>query len=244
MIFLISSHLISSHLALVIARVMGAEMLPRLRYSWISRFLALLLLAAAGLKLTGLAVDPVGRMGLFSMPAFQIAVVEFEFFLAAWLLWGKRPLGSWATALGVFTIFAVVSAYQGWIGRTSCGCFGRLSVSPWYAFGIDLAVLLALILGRPDLREVRQPRQFLASFQPVLYGLGGAILVLGSLAGVGSLIYGSADAALAHIRGERISLYPRLVDVGTGDPSETRDAAFEIVNREDHSIRLIGGAHD
>ena len=219
-------------------------MLPRLSYSWIARFLALLLLAAAGLKLTGLAVDPVGRMGLFSLPAFQIAVVEFEFFLAAWLLWGKRPLGSWATALGVFTIFAIVSAYQGWIGRASCGCFGRLSVSPWYAFGIDLAVLLALILGRPDLREVRQPRQLLASLRPVVYGLGGVMLVLGSLAGLGSLVYGSSDAALAHLRGEHISLYPRLVDVGTGDAGEQRETVVQVVNRTDHAIRLIGGTKD
>lgn len=101
-----------------------------LTYSVVSRLLAVLLLAAAVLKLSGLAVDPVGRMGLFTAPAFQIGVIEFEFFLAAWLLWGKRPLGSWATALAVFTIFAAVSAYQGWIGRASCGCFGQLSVSP------------------------------------------------------------------------------------------------------------------
>lgn len=121
-----------------------------LPYPLVSRFLGILLLAAAGLKLNGLAVDPVGRMGLFTLPAFQIAVVEFEIFLAVWLLWGRQPLGSWATALAVFTIFAAVSAYQGWIGRASCGCFGRLSVSPWYAFGIDLAVLIALIVGRPD----------------------------------------------------------------------------------------------
>ena len=131
-------------------------MLRCLSYSFVSRSLGILLLAAAGLKLNGLAIDPVGRMGLFTLPAFQIAVVEFEIFLAVWLLWGRLPLGSWATALGVFTVFAGVSAYQGWIGRASCGCFGQLSVSPWYAFGIDVAVLLALMLGRPDLQSVRQ----------------------------------------------------------------------------------------
>jgi hypothetical protein len=41
-----------------------------------------LLLVAAALKLNGLAVDPVGRMGLFTAPVFQIAVVELEIFLA------------------------------------------------------------------------------------------------------------------------------------------------------------------
>jgi hypothetical protein len=220
-------------------------MLHRLPYSVVSRFLAVLLLAAALLKLNGLAVDPVGRMGLFSVPAFQIAVIEFELFLAAWLLWGKRPLGSWATALGVFAIFAAVSAYQGWIGRSSCGCFGKLAVSPWYAFGIDLTVLLALFLGRPDLEAVRrQPWRLLMSILPALFGLGGALVVLAALAGLARSVYGSPDAALAHLRGERISLYPRLVDVGTGIPGERREAAFEVVNRTDHPIRLIGGTKD
>jgi hypothetical protein len=220
-------------------------MLRCLSYSVVSRFLAVLLLTAAVLKLNGLAVDPVGRMGLFTVPAFQIAVIEFEFFLAVWLLWGKQPIGSWATAIGVFTVFAWVSAYQGWIGRASCGCFGQLSVSPWYAFGIDLAVLLALILGRPDLEAVRrQPWQLLLSILPALYGLGGAAVILASLAGLAKGFYGSPDAALAYLRGERISLYPRLVDVGTGAPAEEREAAVEVVNRTDHPIRLIGGTKD
>jgi hypothetical protein len=216
-----------------------------LPYVWVSRVLALLLLMAAGLKLSGLAVDPVGRMGLFTAPAFQIAVIQFEIFLAVWLLWGRLPLGSWATALGVFTVFAGVSAYQGWIGRASCGCFGKLSVSPWYAFGIDLTILLALIVGRPDLGAVRkQPWLILVSLLPAAYGLVGAAVILVGLAGLASWLFGSPDAALAHIRGERISLYPRLVDVGTGAPGESREAAFEVVNRTDHPIRLIGGAKD
>ena len=220
-------------------------MLHRLPYSLVSRSLGILLLAAAGLKLNGLAVDPVGRMGLFTLPAFQIAVVEFEIFLAVWLLWGRQPLGSWATALGVFTVFAGVSAYQGWIGRASCGCFGQLSVSPWYAFGIDDTVLLALILARPDLESLRrQPRLLMMSALPSAYGLIGAFALLTLLAGVASVIYGSADAALAHFRGERISLYPRLVDVGTGAPGEIREGTIEVVNRTDHSIRLIGGTKD
>jgi hypothetical protein len=224
---------------------MGFEMSHRLSYSVVSRCLGLLLLAAAALKLNGLAVDPVGRMGLFTEPAFQIAVVEFEIFLAVWLLWGRQAFGSWATALGVFTIFAAVSAYQGWIGRASCNCFGKLSVSPWYAFGLDGTVLFALILSRPALDTVRRhPRQLLMSLLPAVWGLGGAFVVLALLAGAARSRYGSADAALAHFRGERISLYPRLVDVGTADAGEIQEAALEIVNRTDHPIRLIGATKD
>jgi hypothetical protein len=74
--------------------------------------------------------------------------------------------------------------------------------------------------------------------------LAGAFGLLAVLVGVASTLYGSADAALAHLRGERISLYPRLVDVGTGDPGEQREATVEVVNRTDHAIRLIGATKD
>lgn len=65
-------------------------------FSWtvISKCLGILLLVAAALKVQGLGIDPVRRLGPFSTPEFQLAVVEFETFLALWLLWGKRPLGS------------------------------------------------------------------------------------------------------------------------------------------------------
>ena len=210
-----------------------------------SRFLGLLLLVAAGLKLNGLAVEPGGRMGLFTAPAFQVGVVEFEIFLAIWLLSGKQPLGAWTTAFAIFVVFAGVSAYQGWIGQASCGCFGRLSINPWYTFGIDLAVLLALFLARPELEPLRkQPGLIFGAMLPAFLGLFGATAVLGALSGGASLLFGSADVALARLRGERISLYPRLVDVGTGASGETREAAVEVVNRMPHPIRLIGGTQD
>jgi hypothetical protein len=220
---------------------LGRALRGKLPYSWIARLLALLLLAAAGLKFAGLAVDPVGRMGLFSAPAFQVGVVEFEVFLAFWLLWGKRPAGSWAVALVVFLTFAGVSAWQGWTGRASCGCFGRLSVSPWYAFSIDVAVVFALLLGRPEGVGMNL-WAILMDVLPGVYGLFGAMVVLGGLAGLAALCFGSPDAALARLRGERVSLYPRLIDVGTGPPGETREEAVEVVNRTEQPIRLIGGA--
>jgi hypothetical protein len=84
----------------------------------------------------------------------------------------------------------------------------------------------------------------LKSVLPVSYGLGGASIVLAALVGLAVSIYGSPDTASAHLRGERISLYPRLVDLGTGDPGEIRETVVEVVNRTDHPIRLIGGTKD
>jgi len=45
-------------------------------------------------------------------------------------------------------------------------------------------------------------------------------------AGLANWFYDSPDAALAHLRSERLSLYPRMIDVGTGVPGEARESAM------------------
>ena len=64
---------------------------------------------------------------------------------------------------------------------------------------------------------------------------------MGILAAVACLGFGSIDAALAILRGERLSIYPSLVDMGEGVPGETRNASIELTNRTDMPIRVIGG---
>src|SRR6516165_2142757 len=126
--------------------------MPRiLPWKLVSRILAVLLLATAGLKLYGLRIEAVASSGVFSAPEFQIAVVLLKLFLAAWLWSGKYPLGSWILGIAAFTGFASASFYMGWVGQTSCGCFGAVSVNPWASFALDLFLLTGLILGRPDL---------------------------------------------------------------------------------------------
>ena len=87
---------------------------PRFRYSRI--VLGLFLLAAAGLKLYGLGLAGVPRVGPFSAPGVQLAVLLWEIILGAWLLSGRRALGSWLGAFGTFLVFAGASGYLGWSG--------------------------------------------------------------------------------------------------------------------------------
>jgi hypothetical protein len=208
--------------------------------------LGILLLAAAVLKLQGLGADPVARMGAFSTPEFQVAVVEFEAFLAVWLLSGKRPLGSWAVAVVTFICFTAVNLYQGLVGQSSCGCFGRVTVSPWLAFTLDLAVLVALGLGRPDLQSLwENPRRSLrAAVLPAAWGLAGVALIGGVLIGWAHFTFGSLPAAIAYFRGERVSVEPRLIDVGEGAPGQSREVSVTVMNWTEQPIRLVGGTAD
>lgn len=217
-----------------------------LPYTLVSRLLGVLLLAAAVLKAHGLAFDPVGRLGIFSAAEFEVAVVELEVFLALWLLWGKRPLGSWLLAMSAFASFAAISFYLGRVGQASCGCFGRLSLSPWYAFGMDLGIVGALIMARPDLKPLcDKPRSTLTNaLLPTAYGFGGISVISGLLVGLASITFGSVPAAVAYFRGERLSVQPRLVELPKGVPGERRLAIVQLTNWTDRPIRLIGGTTD
>ena len=215
----------------------------RLTTTWLCRVLGVVLLTAAGLKAYGFGVDPVARTGIFSAPAFQFFVILFEFGLGIWLLSGQQPLGSWLAVLLTFTAFAAISFYQGWIGQAGCGCLGKkVTVNPWIMFGADLTAVTALLICRPNLRGLWHERGRIARTVGTVVGV--YLLLMGILAAVAYLGFGSIDAALAILRGERLSIYPSLVDMGEGVPGETRNASIELTNRTDMPIRVIGGTSD
>ena len=68
--------------------------------------------------------------------------------------------------------------------------------------------------------------------------------MLALLVGLSCWQFGSAEAALAYYRGERLSVLPRLVDVGEGFPGDDRTENIQLVNHTDRSIRVVGGTSD
>jgi len=78
-----------------------------------------------------------------------MAVVEFEFFFACWLLAGLLPVWTWRATVVLFAVFAGVSLYKALLGEASCGCFGRVSVNPWFTFSLDVCVLASLVATGP-----------------------------------------------------------------------------------------------
>jgi hypothetical protein len=82
-----------------------------------------------------------------------VGLVEFEFAFGVWLLVGYCPRGTWRVAVACFGAFAGMNLYQGLTGTASCGCFGRVSISPWWTLLGDLTAVAALLCWRP----LRQP---------------------------------------------------------------------------------------
>jgi hypothetical protein len=65
-----------------------------------------------------------------------------------------------------------------------------------------------------------------------------------ALTGVGSWVYGSPAAALAHLRGESLSLSADYLDFGTGKAGAMVERTVDIRNWTDQRVRLIGGTSD
>src|SRR5262249_37499031 len=157
--------------------------------------------------------------GLFAATWFQVAVIQFEILLGIWLLSGWNPLACWFVTCATFLGFAAINFHSIYTGQTSCNCFGAIQVNPWYAVALDMAVLFSLFAARPNFttRGYRSaPR-----LQAILSAGGLAIpifLVLGLLAAVSFAAFGSPEAALAYLRGEHISVNPRVINVGSGHP--------------------------
>ncbi|MEX2119601.1 MAG: MauE/DoxX family redox-associated membrane protein [Pirellulales bacterium] len=102
------------------------------------------LLAAAGLK-----ADQVATVALVAgwsgSHLFLIAQIAFELLLGLWLLSGAYPRQARGAAIFCFVAFAGFSLAKGLAGRTSCGCFGNLEVSPWWSLSLNVALVAALM---------------------------------------------------------------------------------------------------
>jgi len=208
--------------------------------------LGVLLLSAAGLKIYGWSESTVPPVGWFSAPGVQAAAIGWEILLGAWLLCGVAPFGSWLASIGTFTLLAGISGYLGWIGQATCGCFGTIKASPWHAFTVDVAALAILFVGHPKQEPNRAVQEggWLRIISPVAYFALGVAVIVACLAGMGTWVYGSPEAALARLRGESLTVTPGYVDFGSGHPGDKLEATVKVRNWTDRPIRLMGGTSD
>lgn len=216
----------------------------RLGFRLVQVILGLLLLAAAGLKTVGLAVDPVARIGIFYSPSFQTLVIQFEFLIGLWLLSGFWRIGSYLVAFAAFAVFAAFSFYSGWIGQADCGCFGAIKVNPWLPFGVDVAIVACLVFSRPRISSFLQGPERRVPYKRILTAAMICIFVLGTGYGMVHVAFGSLARALAILRGETVSVAPAIVDVGEGLPGVWVESYLVVTNWTDSDIRVVGGTSD
>jgi hypothetical protein len=213
--------------------------MPR-RFAIVRIAIGSLLLVAAGLKLYGLSVSAIPRVGWFSQPWVQLAAVEWELVLGIWLLSGAYLRGAWFAAILTFASFAAVSGYLGWIGVASCGCFGVIKASPWWAFGVDVAAISLLLFAWPR----SQTHSATSDARVIPRVLMGSVAASGLLILCSAVVYGSVEAGLARLRGEPLVVEPSYVEFDDAAPGATVKRQIRIRNLTSHPIHLIGGTSD
>lgn len=200
--------------------------------SVVARSCGVILLAAVALKVQGMTTSGGVDQSLSMLsPRMQLLGVEVEAIIGVWLLSGFARRGAWLAAIGLFAILAAVSVYLVAVGQPSCGCFGRVEVSPWASLTLDVICVVALVFTRPA-------GSWQGSTQLLMAAVASALIF-------GALAYGTslqaAGQALARLRGEQLILTGGDADAGTAPRGSTRDVSVTIENVTSVDLHLIGG---
>lgn len=205
--------------------------------------LGLLLLVTAFLKAQGAADGALGQNTILFSPRLRFLVMEAEALLGLWLLSGWARRTAWFFAVAFFLVVAGFSLYLGLMGQSSCGCFGRIHVSPWNAFTLDMACLAVLGLCWPSFGRAEREKRTASGWQREAITItcwAGAILAV-CLGGV--LLAGGSSPGdfLARIRGERISVEPPVTDMGSDIAGQRRKFTVRIHNHTSRPVKIVGG---
>jgi hypothetical protein len=153
---------------------------------------AILLLSAA-LKSWQYLQSPIPPYELQHFPGLEPVLTTFETFLGLWLISGAMPMAARRVAIGCFSLFACYTLYEALAGKTDCGCFGQVHVSPWFTFVLDVAIVLALMFFARLSGKDADPSRWSKRKWPVAAAAG-----IGLLMGVGSAVFRPYPIAAAN----------------------------------------------
>lgn len=162
-------------------------------------------------------------------PRTQLLGLEIEAMVGIWLLSGYVRQSAWLAGAVLFATLAGVSLYLALIGQESCGCFGKVVVSPWASLGADLVCVTALVWSRPKVESVR------GHLLPVLC----ALLVLGVLSVANYSV--TVRREIARLRGDALFIDEAELDAGMKPKDAVDSIPVQIENLTTKDIRLIGG---
>jgi hypothetical protein len=86
-------------------------------------------------------------------PVVMMPVAIVEEALGIFLVAGLYRRSLWFVTIGVFSLFAIVTAFEAISGEDSCNCFGAVNVRPIYTMFLDLVAVAALLCMSCPSRE-------------------------------------------------------------------------------------------
>jgi len=173
-----------------------------------------LLITAALLKAHNLYRDPFAIDPILPTRAWMIAALVSEFGVGVWLVTGVYARTARLIAAVLFGFFGTISLDRALNGEASCGCFGRVAVTPWLMSVLDFCLVLALAtIQTPAIPPALHTRRFLLTIM---------VVVTAGIAAVWLLQDASADA--------RLVVDPPIVQFGELKHGQRKTANIVLVN--------------
>jgi hypothetical protein len=170
-------------------------------------------------------------------PRLVVALIEIEIVIGVWLLTGLAPCAAWLAALVFFSLGAVANLYLALEGQRSCGCFGKLKMSPSITAGLDvLATGLLLACYPRHVPAVPQRGLFAASWASWRTSLasrvvGALVLMIG--------IAASAWVSLGRDMYINVSVEPASFDFGEALQGHRLVKTFRLKNEDKRPIKIV-----
>ena len=117
--------------------------------------LSIVLIVAASLKAYQLMTEPslmIGSgwfNGLLSSRLIKTLEIVFELIFGIWLLIGLYPNITRKVTIGFLISLLIVALYKTFDGSSTCGCFGKIEVNPWYMVIFDITNIFLLLYLKP-----------------------------------------------------------------------------------------------
>lgn len=198
------------------------------------------LLVASALKFYGGVIPPLapdtslptgGNVGISS------ALLGTEAFLGMCLLLGFWQKTVWYVGATCFAAFLFIAVQSALSGSSSCGCFGRIEISPWFTVVLDAIFVSAFLAFAPAGRGTEISRN---AARPL------TLLGLATLAGVvaGSFFLAHRRAIAVTAAAARIAVdgtLPLYDGMTVLEPEKWIGKSFPIFKHVDISPQLAAG---
>jgi len=155
--------------------------------------------------------------------------------LNLWLLSGLAPRAAWLASLVFFALGAAANLYLALEGQRSCGCFGRVEVSPWWTALADLLVVFLLMTISAPALYLEPART--SSFRTTNRLLVAALPLLLCVALITDFVE-SLDFLPSM---QKLSMVPRSIELGDGRHGDVYRCEVLLRNHTGSPLRVYGG---
>lgn len=191
------------------------------------------MLAAAVAKSYQLTTELLGWSAFTTVEALSIVLIGVEVGLAVLLLSGRYArLARWLIVI-CFLAFAGYSFYAGTAGHRTCGCLGKVPLSPWASLVFDLIVIGVFSFTKPVAGWQGLYRSLIPYF-------AGSVLLLFALSATSLLLFGSIPIGLSALAGERVVVSPTVLRMGSAERGAHREITVNVTNLDSKPVQLLG----